>query len=69
MITMGYDFAIESGDTYPTVIKDAPLIDAHFDEMIIKLVKNSSGQVTGVQLSNDNAILLSKRFLNPLVND
>ena len=68
------DFVIETYETYPIVgdnapEEDAPSINPNSGELIVKLVKNPSGLITGIQLSKNGEILLAQRFLAPLELD
>ena len=72
-MTLESDFVIETYETYPIVgnnaPKDAPSINPNSVELIVKLVKNPSGLITGIQLSKNGDILLAQRFLAPLELD
>ncbi len=72
-MTLESDFVIETYETYPIVgnnaPKDAPSINPNSVELIIKLVKNPSGLITGIQLLKNGDILLAQRFLAPLELD
>ena len=72
-MTLESNFVIETYETYPIVgdnaLKDAPSINPNSGGLIVKLVKNPSRLITGIQLLKNGEILLAQWFLAPLELD
>jgi hypothetical protein len=68
--TFGYDFVIDTDNTYPPESGQVPSIDISVESVVVKLVKNDVNDcITGVQLSCDGNFVLAEKFCQPIKID